>query len=191
MVQNIQGKLQNVSTPVAQIERMLAEGDTISHTERPMEIFKLDELLNDTTALLSNELKAAASIELDQSMADIAVKANRISLLQVFENLLINAAESIQQSGTTSGKIDIIANTEEVNGKDTVHVTVRDNGSGIEPDHLERIFERGFSTKQADHSGLGLHWCANTLIAANGRIYAESQGPGQGACFHVMVPNNL
>ena len=62
---------------------------------------------------------------------------------------------------------------------------------GIEQDNLERIFERSFSTKQADHSGVGLHWCANTLIAANGRIYAESQGSGQGACLHVMIPNNV
>ena len=124
-------------------------------------------------------------------MSEVTVKANRISLLQIINNLLTNAAESIQQSGTTSGKIEISANTEEVNGSEMVHVTVRDNGSGIEHDNLERIFERDFSTKQGDHSGVGLHWCANTLIAANGRIYAESRGSGQGACLHVMIPNNL
>jgi signal transduction histidine kinase len=191
MVQDMQGKLQNVSTPVAQIERMLAEGDAVSHAQRPVEIFKLDELVNDTIALLPGDLKTAALIELDQSVTEVTLKTNRISLLQIINNLLINAAESIQQSGTTSGKIEIGANTEEVNGSETVHVTVRDNGSGIEQDNIERIFERGFSTKQAGHSGLGLHWCANTLIAANGRIYAESQGSGQGACLHVMIPNNL
>jgi two-component system NtrC family sensor kinase len=69
-----------------------------------------------------------------------------------------------------------------------VHLRVVDNGIGIGPEHLPRIFERGFSTKSRPSSGLGLHWCAVTVTAMGGRLYAESPGVGQGACLHLLLP---
>ena len=69
-----------------------------------------------------------------------------------------------------------------------VEVSLRDNGAGIRPEHLERLFARGFTTKTQPASGLGLHWCANTLQAMRGGIAAESAGPGRGACFRVSLP---
>jgi signal transduction histidine kinase len=68
-----------------------------------------------------------------------------------------------------------------------VHLQVADNGVGIDPTQLTRIFERGFSTKTRA-SGLGLHWCAVTAMAMDGRLYAESAGIGQGACLHLLLP---
>ena len=59
-----------------------------------------------------------------------------------------------------------------------------------EADILEHIFERGFSTKQEGSSGIGLHWCANTISSMNGKIYAESEGKGKGACLHLVFPKN-
>ena len=61
------------------------------------------------------------------------------------------------------------------------------NGTGIAMEQMPHLFERGFSTKTRG-SGIGLHWCANTVSAMGGRIYATSPGIGQGACLHLLLP---
>ena len=62
-----------------------------------------------------------------------------------------------------------------------------DNGTGIEAGHLQRIFDRRFSTKQRG-SGLGLHWSANAVAALGGRLFAQSRGRGYGAALHLILP---
>jgi signal transduction histidine kinase len=111
-----------------------------------------------------------------------------ITLLQVFNNVLLNAAESIQRAGRPQGTICIRAGTQEFEGADMIDVHIVDNGEGIEPEYLDRIFERGFSTKHNIPSGIGLHWCANAVAMMNGQIYAESEGSGRGTCFHILLP---
>ncbi|HVZ47716.1 MAG TPA: ATP-binding protein [Gemmatimonadaceae bacterium] len=69
-----------------------------------------------------------------------------------------------------------------------VRLTVQDNGTGISPDVLPRIFEPFFSTKRAgEGSGLGLATCERIVRAAGGRIEVRSE-PGQGARFDVLLP---
>jgi signal transduction histidine kinase len=70
-----------------------------------------------------------------------------------------------------------------------VRLTVRDTGCGFDDELKTRIFQRGFSSKQGNMSGLGLHWCANALAGMGGRIQASSPGPGMGAEFHVLLPS--
>ncbi len=75
-------------------------------------------------------------------------------------------------------------------GAEGQHLLLRftDDGVGISPEHLPRIFEKGFSTKsRATNFGIGLHWCANALNALGGSIRAESAGP-TGATLQVLVP---
>lgn len=76
---------------------------------------------------------------------------------------------------------------EEANGATVAHFIVEDNGAGIQPSDLGRIFERRFSTKQRG-SGIGLHWSANTVAALGGKLFAESPGEGRGASLHLILP---
>jgi len=69
-----------------------------------------------------------------------------------------------------------------------LHVRFRDNGCGIAPENIECIFERGFTTKSSGSTGQGLHWSASTVSVMNGKLYAESEGPGRGACLHLLLP---
>jgi len=147
--------------------------------------------VQDSVGLLLNDSYDAISFEIDPSIEAIKpVRAHRITLLQVFNNILINAVESIHRAGTVPGKISIRAENDEMDGVDIVHVQISDNGKGIERDNLSRIFERGFSTKDNVLSSFGLHWCANTIATMRGQIYAESQGNGRGACFHILLPSS-
>ena len=67
---------------------------------------------------------------------------------------------------------------------------ISDNGCGILKENLKRIFERGYSSKGGETSGIGLHWCANTMSSLRGRLYADSQGVKKGATIHLHIPQN-
>ena len=98
----------------------------------------------------------------------------------------------IYKSDLNAGEIKIYAEIDQWDNADAIHMRISDNGIGIEPENLERIFEQGFTTKNDNalgkSLGIGLHWSANTIIAMQGKIYAESKGRGEGACLHVLFP---
>ena len=72
-----------------------------------------------------------------------------------------------------SAEIVIDANGEQL------HLQCKDDGVGIAPQNLQRVFEKGFSTKSPETNyGIGLHWCANAIGALGGRIWAASEGRG-------------
>jgi len=66
-------------------------------------------------------------------------------------------------------------------------ITVRDNGSGIAPENLTRIFGHGFTTKKDGH-GFGLHSGALAAKEMNGSLTVHSDGLGQGAAFTLELP---
>ncbi len=64
-----------------------------------------------------------------------------------------------------------------------------DDGGGIATADLNRVFNRGFSTKPGPgHSGIGLHWCASVVRELGGRMYAESGGARRGCRVYVVLP---
>jgi len=189
IIQAAKENVDDMAKLVAQIEEMLDQQGRHSRAALPKEEIRLADLLRDSIALLPTDLCNTISVEIDPSVeAFEPIAAHSVTLLQIFNNILINAAESIQRDSSTQGKIHIRAKNDEVNGEGMVHVEISDNGEGIEPCNLSRIFERGVSTKQIVPSGIGLHWCANTIAAMNGSIYANSKGRGQGASFHILLP---
>jgi signal transduction histidine kinase len=111
-------------------------------------------------------------------------------LQQILINLLKNAAESIRASTPTPdiGRIELTAATESRDGRAMIRLRVSDNGAGIAPGDLSRLFERGFSTKSRRSSGQGLHWCAITAAALGGHIEIHSIGTGHGATVSLWLP---
>ena len=59
-------------------------------------------------------------------------------------------------------------------GSEVAKITITDDGVGFEPEAAAKLFERGQSSKKARSSGLGLHWCANTIKAMGGRLNAST-----------------
>ena len=108
--------------------------------------------------------------------------------MQVMGNLILNAYEAIARAETPDGHIQVAVSEETIGEKAMVRLKIVDNGCGFDETTGEKIFQRGFSSKEGNLSGLGLHWCANAVAGMGGRIQAESEGPGHGAEFHVLLP---
>jgi signal transduction histidine kinase len=74
-----------------------------------------------------------------------------------------------------------------MNGDNLLRVTVADNGVGISPENLKRIFTHGFTTRPDGH-GFGLHSGILAARELGGNLLAHSDGPGQGAVFTLELP---
>ncbi len=114
-----------------------------------------------------------------------SVCGDRMRLEQIVSNLLVNAIK-FTPSG---GKIEVSLERE----GEQAHLQVSDNGMGIEPSFLPRIFNRltqADSSSTRSHSGLGLGLAIvhHLIIAHEGTVRAESRGAGLGATFHITVP---
>jgi len=171
------------------IQRTLAQEIRPAESGPVVESVRLTELVDRSVEMVPPALRACLTVELDPSVAQTAaLRLPRITLQQVFQNLIQNAAEAVRQSGRERGTLRIACSL--VAGAAGQHLLLRftDDGVGIAPEHLPRIFENGFSTKsRATNFGIGLHWCANALNALGGSIRAESAGP-TGATLQVLVP---
>jgi two-component system, NtrC family, sensor kinase len=112
---------------------------------------------------------------------------DRHKVLQILFNLLQNAKHACDKSDAAEKKIIV-----RITAKDDhrVAVCVVDNGMGIAPENLTRIFAQGFSTRKGGH-GFGLH--SSLLMAEDmkGTLKAFSAGPGMGATFTLELPFTL
>lgn len=109
---------------------------------------------------------------------------DRSRVMQILMNLVSNAKHALRDAGHGGALLEIAIDAE---GDDRFRVTVTDNGVGIHPDNLTRIFAHGFTTKAYGH-GFGLHHSANAATEMGGRLWAESGGPGAGATFVLELP---
>jgi two-component system NtrC family sensor kinase len=110
------------------------------------------------------------------------IQGDPAQIQQVLIILLANASEALGQGG------EIRVRTAAVDGGEGVAIEVRDNGPGVPPDLLEKIFEPFFSTKESQHrTGLGLAVAKGIVERHGGAITVESQ-PGAGAAFIVQLP---
>src|SRR5262249_62025651 len=103
------------------------------------------------------------------------------------DNHTSNAATSPLLSGTANPRIEVSVSCDEIS-ETVVRWHVRDNGVGIPREHLERIFEFGFTTKSNGQGGFGLHTSALAAGLMGGSLCAQSDGPGTGATFILELP---
>ena len=178
-----------VTKQARQIEGILTEQERFANIAPVTETIVVDDVLDEAAHIIPKRAMRGIEVELSGELSRVRVHAHRIGLLQVMGNLILNAYESIQRCKKTDGLIFVDAAEEVIDDTPMVRVTIRDNGSGFNKDTGEKIFRRGFTSKNEGRTtGLGLHWCANAVAGKGGHIQAESRGLGQGAEFHVLLP---
>jgi len=113
-----------------------------------------------------------------------AVSAERGKVLQILINLIRNAKYALDE-GRLSGKVITLRIAPGASG--SVRLVVQDNGVGIPPENLTRIFGHGFTTRAHGH-GFGLHSSALAAGELHGSLRVESEGIGTGAAFTLELP---
>jgi two-component system cell cycle sensor histidine kinase/response regulator CckA len=113
------------------------------------------------------------------------VSGQESRLVQVFVNLLTNAAQAIPAGDPESQRIEVETRR---SPEGEVVVAVCDTGAGISPEHQARLFDPFFTTKPVgEGTGLGLSICHGIVTGLGGRIRVQSQ-PGAGSRFEVILP---
>ncbi len=126
----------------------------------------------------------------------LRVKADPGQIDQVIMNLVINARDAMPHGGTIAvttghtsaadGRVSLISKA--LPRGDYAYIEVRDDGCGMKPDLVERIFEPFYTTKGLDGTGLGLSVVYGILEQHMGGVAVTSQ-PGQGSSFTVFLPS--
>jgi signal transduction histidine kinase len=139
----------------------------------------LEKGMDSTLNMVRNELKYKAEVVKEYGgIPDVECIPSQLN--QVFMNLLVNAAQAIENRG----RITIRTGQEE----QKVWVEIQDTGRGIQPDHLSRIFDPFFTTKPVGKgTGLGLSLSYGIVNKHHGRIEVQSE-EGKGTTFRIWLP---
>lgn len=111
------------------------------------------------------------------------VEGDRVQLQQVVMNLILNAVESMSTIETGPRELSISTEPAETSG---VLVSVHDSGPGIDPDHLDRVFQAFYTTKPSG-VGMGLSISRSIIDAHGGRLWANMNASG-GAALRFFLP---
>ena len=145
------------------------------------EIFNLNEIVINVLAEYGSQTGGKNNVKITfASKGDFIVQGDRGRLGQVLYNFISNAIKFTQE-----GNIDILL--EKMQNDEDVVLSVRDTGSGIDPDILPRLFTK-FATKSHIGTGLGLYISKSIIEAHGGRIWAENNSNGKGATFSFSLP---
>lgn len=178
-------EMEGVVRHIEHIKEIVAMQQTYAKVFGVMEPVPPAELVQD--ALQMNESAFQRhGVRLVQQFEDSvpAVLVDRHKVLQILMNLLRNAKYAMDEQAPAEKRLEIqVRRTPGGN----VAIVVRDNGIGIAPDNLTRIFGHGFTTKKDGH-GFGLHSGALAARQMNGSLTVQSEGKGMGATFTLELP---
>ena len=166
---------------LSRVKKIVQDLKTFSHPggEEDWGFVDLQKCLDGTLSICNNEIKYKAQVVKHYGKLP-EVRGLRSQINQVFLNLLVNAAQSIETKGT-------ITLTTRLQGGEAV-VEIADTGCGIRPEHLSRVFDPFFTTKPVGKgTGLGLSLSYSLVQKHGGRIEVDSQ-PGIGSTFRVILP---
>ena len=149
-----------------------------------IETFEVRDLLHDALkySATSGEHDGIAYVRRFDAVP--LARLDRHKVLQIVMNLLRNARDAVLDMPAGERTITVALSG---TANASLEIAIEDSGCGIDPQHFERIFHQGFTTKP-DGNGLGLHYSACAARELHGSLTARSPGVGQGATFVLVLP---
>ncbi|MGC4052300.1 MAG: ATP-binding protein [Paludibaculum sp.] len=181
-------ELEMLSSHVGHIKQIVATQQSYAKVSGLVENVRLSEMMDDAIRILDPGFaRHGITVERDfETLPEISAEKHKI--LQILLNLLRNAKQALKDvDDRTARTIRVCVRRK---GERRITLSVQDNGVGLPPENLTRIFGHGFTTK-ADGHGFGLHSCALAASEMGGSLKAESAGPGKGATFTLELPLKL
>ena len=160
--------------------------DHIKKAPPRKEHFDLNEAINEVIVLgRSASINNGVSVQTRLSEGLLPIHGDRVQLQQVVLNLILNAVEAMGSVEAGARDLSISTERDYTPFLTEVLVVVRDYGPGIDPTHLERVFE-AFCTTKSSGVGMGLSICRSIIDAHGGRLWAEANEP-RGAVFQFTL----
>ncbi len=175
------------------IQQMLTFSRGKRGTPRPIDFCAV---VGESVKLLESSLPSSVVLSVDLAPDLPTVMMDPVHLEQIVVNLCINARDAMNGSGALEVAVRAIdcstacvcASCRAPLRGPYVAVSVKDNGPGIQPEHIERIFEPFFSTKEVGKgSGMGLSTVHGIVHEYGGHITVDNR-PGAGATFNILLP---
>jgi len=167
------------------VQNLLTFSRQDSYPLAPVDLNDVVEKVLSLVEYQINKNKINIVVNLASGLPEII--ANSQQLQQVLVNFLLNARDAIEEAGR-EGTIEITTGLREDGGGKQLVLAVKDNGTGIDPGNLDRIFNPFYTSKEVGRgTGLGLSVSMGIAQAHEGNILVESE-PGVGSVFTLVLP---
>lgn len=174
-------RLERLTQDILDVSRIESGALTLN-----IQTIDLDEVISSVIIDYRNNLEDAIGTDKDKKEKvkikyepkKLMVKGDRERIQQVMSNLINNALRFTKEGA-------IIVKTQPIDG--LAQITVKDTGSGIDPEIMPRLFEK-FVTKSEKGTGLGLYISNSIVQAHGGKMWAENNADGKGATFTFTLP---
>jgi PAS domain S-box-containing protein len=179
-------ELADLQKNIEHIKQIVTLQQSFARVSGVTETFQVAELVEDALWMNASAL-ARHEVEIIREFAEVGpITVERHKVLQILVNLVSNAKHACDDSGRDHKQLTVRV----YNGDGRIKIAVADNGIGIPPENLARIFTHGFTTKKNGH-GFGLHSSVLAAKEIGGSLRAHSEGAGQGATFILELPIGL
>jgi PAS domain S-box-containing protein len=179
----IAGELDSLRRNVEHIKEIVAMQQNYATVGGVKEVIDLASLVEDSLRLNEGAL-SRHGVEVVREIANVPrLNVEKHKILQILVNLVRNAKYACDESGRADRRLTVrMAHSDGM-----VKISVKDNGIGIPPENLTRIFNYGYTTRKGGH-GFGLHSSALAAKEMGGSLTVDSVGPGQGTTFTLELP---
>jgi PAS domain S-box-containing protein len=162
-------------------QQSLARRGSVLTLAQPSELIEMAMTMQGG-ALARHEIEVAREID------DLpAFPVDKHKVVQILINLISNAKHAVKAGSSVPRRITLGVESADAADGRCARFIIKDNGVGIPPENMTKIFSHGFTTKKDGH-GFGLHSAANAAKEMGGSLTAASDGPGRGATFTLEIP---
>ena len=189
VMQQWQQTVERIRSRTSHIVDIIRTQNTYQGASTSRKDVNLEVAISDAVKILQDSIdKRHIHVEIDCDNAPEEIRIQESQFHQTLVNVIKNSVEAMDEfeksaERNAAPRIQIHSHILD----DSLCIDITDNGIGIDPQDLQRIFSAGFTSKEYG-SGLGLHSSANFIISSGGKIRASSDGKGKGATVRILLP---
>jgi signal transduction histidine kinase len=181
------GELGTLIRSVDHINDIVATQQSHSGASTVVDMAGVTEVVEEALHMVANALERH-HVKVTRQLEEVGpLLLDKQRLVQILVNLIVNATQAMQSVPENSRHLTLATALVKGGGGERLRITVQDQGEGIAPENLTRIFGHGFTTRKNGH-GFGLHSCAVAATEMGGSLTVHSAGPGCGAVFTIDLP---
>jgi PAS domain S-box-containing protein len=182
-------ELESLTKSIDHIKDIVATQQSHSGATSLIGAVQIEELLEDAVRINATAM-ARQRITIIKEYAQVPpLLLDKHRVLQVLTNLIGNAWQAMEGAPDRLHQITLRTQICGPAAGPRLRIRIEDNGQGIAPENLAKLFTHGFTTRKDGH-GFGLHSCALAAKEMQGTLTAHSDGPDQGAAFTLELPVN-